>query len=108
MRGYGYQAIGPHDDQGDPTGGRSLVEFSGEARIQTPWLGGALGIVPFVDAGSVGSGPTPSFNEIKIGAGVGVRYLTGFGPIRVDVGVPLNRGPKDGPVGVYVELGQAF
>jgi translocation and assembly module TamA len=108
VRGYGYQAIGPHDNQGDPTGGRSLVELSAEARIQTPWLGGALGIVPFVDAGTVGSSSTPSFNEIKIGAGVGVRYLTGFGPIRLDVGVPLNPGPDDGPVGVYVALGQSF
>ena len=108
VRGYGYQAIGPHDDQGDPTGGRSLVELSAEARIQTPWLGGALGIVPFVDAGTVGGGTTPSFKEIKIGAGIGVRYLTGFGPIRVDIGVPLNPGPGDGPVGVYVGLGQAF
>nr|WP_166177187.1 BamA/TamA family outer membrane protein [Altererythrobacter segetis] len=108
VRGYGYQSIGPHDSQGDPTGGRSLVELSAEARIQTPWLGGALGIVPFVDAGTVGSSSTPSFNEIKLGAGIGVRYLTGFGPIRVDVGVPLNPGPGDGPVGVYVALGQAF
>jgi translocation and assembly module TamA len=108
VRGYGYQAIGPHDSQGDPTGGRSLVELSAEARIQTPWLGGALGIVPFVDAGTVGASPTPSFDEIKLGAGIGVRYLTGFGPIRLDVGVPLNPGPDDGPVGVYVALGQAF
>jgi translocation and assembly module TamA len=108
VRGYGYQAIGPHDSQGDPTGGRSLVELSAEARIQTPWLGGALGLVPFIDAGTVGSSSTPSFNEIKLGAGIGVRYLTGFGPIRVDVGVPLNPGPDDGPVGVYVALGQAF
>jgi translocation and assembly module TamA len=108
VRGYGYQSIGPHDAQGDPTGGRSLVELSAEARIQTPWLGGALGLVPFVDAGTVGSGPTPSFNEIKIGAGVGVRYNTSFGPLRLDVGVPLNPGPGDGPVGVYVALGQAF
>ena len=108
VRGYGYQAIGPHNAQGDPTGGRSLVELSAEARIKTPWFGGALGIVPFVDAGTVGSGPTPSFNEIKIGAGVGVRYNTSFGPVRLDVGVPLNPGPKDGPVGVYVALGQAF
>jgi len=108
VRGYGYQSIGPRDNQGDPTGGRSLVELSGEARIQTPWLGGALGIVPFVDAGTVGAGPTPSFNEIKIGAGVGVRYNTSFGPIRLDVGVPLNRGKGDARVGVYVGLGQAF
>jgi translocation and assembly module TamA len=108
VRGYGYQAIGPRDNAGDPTGGRSLVELSAEARIKTPWLGGALGIVPFVDAGTVGAGPTPSFKEIKIGAGVGVRYNTSFGPVRLDVGVPLNPGPKDAPVGVYVALGQAF
>ncbi|MGZ3245475.1 MAG: autotransporter assembly complex protein TamA [Croceibacterium sp.] len=108
VRGFGYQTIGPRDNQGDPTGGRSLVEMSAEARIQTPWLAGALGIVPFVDAGAVGSGPTPSFNEIKVGAGLGVRYFTAFGPVRVDVGVPLNPGPGDGKVGVYVALGQAF
>jgi translocation and assembly module TamA len=37
-----------------------------------------------------------------------VRYLTSFGPVRIDVGVPLNPGPKDGKIGVYVGLGQAF
>jgi len=40
--------------------------------------------------------------------GVGLRYHTGFGPIRFDVGVPLNPGPDDNPVAVYVSLGQAF
>ena len=43
-----------------------------------------------------------------MGAGVGLRYATGFGPIRVDVGVPLNPEPEDSPVAVYVSLGQAF
>jgi translocation and assembly module TamA len=108
VRGYAYKSIGPHDDQGVPMGGRSLVEMSAEARIRTGLLDGAIQIVPFVDAGSVGSNPTPSFNDIKIGAGVGVRYLTTFGPVRIDVGVPLNPGPKDGKFGVYVGLGQAF
>jgi translocation and assembly module TamA len=108
VRGYGYRAIGPRNNLGDPTGGRSLVELSLEARIQTGLLGGALGIVPFIDAGTVGSGPTPDFDQIKIGAGIGVRYFTGFGPVRVDVGVPLNPGPGDARFGVYVALGQAF
>jgi translocation and assembly module TamA len=108
VRGYAYKSIGPHDDSGAPMGGRSLVELSAEARIQTGFLDGALQVVPFVDAGSVGIDPTPSFHDIKIGAGVGVRYLTTFGPVRVDVGVPLNPGPKDGKFGVYVGLGQAF
>ena len=108
VRGYGFQQIGPRDVAGDPSGGRSVVEFSLEARVKTGFLDGAVSVVPFVDAGSVSAGPTPSFDEIKYGVGLGVRYATGFGPIRVDVGVPLNPGPNDNPVAVYVSLGQAF
>jgi len=108
VRGYGYREIGPRDTAGDPTGGRSLVELSLEARIKTGLLDGALGIVPFVDAGTVGSGSVPSFDNIQFGAGIGARYLTGFGPLRLDVAVPLNPGPNDGWVAVYVALGQSF
>jgi translocation and assembly module TamA len=108
VRGYEYKGIGPHDSVGDPSGGRSLVELSAEARIRTPLFDGALGVVPFVDAGTVGEGPRPSFDEIKIGAGIGVRYYTSFGPLRLDVAIPLNPGPGDPDVGVYVALGHAF
>ncbi|MGB7408387.1 MAG: BamA/TamA family outer membrane protein [Pontixanthobacter sp.] len=108
VRGYGFQQIGPRDIAGEPSGGRSVVEFSLEARIATGFFDGAVSVVPFIDAGSVSASPTPDFDEIKVGAGVGLRYLTGFGPIRVDVGVPINPGPDDSPVGVYVSLGQAF
>lgn len=108
VRGYGYQQIGPRNEFGEPSGGRSVVEASLEARIRTGLLGGAVAVVPFVDAGSVSTGAAPDFEEIKIGAGLGLRYHTGFGPIRVDVGVPLNPEEGDSPVGVYVSLGQAF
>jgi translocation and assembly module TamA len=108
VRGYDYKGIGPHNSTGDPTGGRSLTELSFEARIRTGLLGGALGIVPFVDAGTVGENSTPGFREIKIGAGIGARYHTSFGPLRVDIGVPLNPGPNDPKFGVYVGLGQSF
>jgi translocation and assembly module TamA len=109
VRGYGYQAVGPRNDFGEPTGGRSLVEFSLEARIDTGLFDDALQIVPFIDMGTVSLDPLPDFGFVKYGAGVGVRYKTGFGPIRVDVGVPLNRDPMfDSPVAVYVSLGQAF
>ena len=108
VRGYGFRKIGPSNELGEPTGGRSVVELAAEARIRTGFLDGAVSIVPFVDAGSVGPDPTPSFDDIKIGAGVGLRYHTGFGPIRVDVGVPLNPEEDDAPVAVYVSLGQAF
>ena len=108
VRGYDYKGIGPHNSLGDPTGGRSLTELSLEARIRTGMLGGALGIVPFVDAGTVGEDPTPGFDEIKIGAGIGARYHTSFGPLRIDLAVPLNPGPNDPKFGVYVGLGQSF
>jgi len=108
VRGYDYKGIGPHNSLGDPTGGRSLTELSFEARIRTGFFGGNLGVVPFVDAGTVGEDPTPGFDEIKLGAGIGVRYHTSFGPLRVDVAMPLNPGPNDPKVGIYVGLGQAF
>ncbi len=108
VRGYGFREIGPRDDLGEPSGGRSVVEVGLEARIRTGFLDGAVAVVPFVDAGSVSTSSAPDFSEIKIGVGVGVRYYTGFGPIRVDVGVPLNPEEGDAPVAVYVSLGQAF
>ena len=108
VRGYGYQQIGPKDTAGLPSGGRSLTEFGLEARVKTGFAGGAISLVPFVDAGSVDPNSTPAFRDIKVGVGLGIRYLTNFGPIRIDVGTPLNKGPKDSRVGVYVALGQAF
>ena len=108
VRGYGYETIGPRDEFGDPSGGRSLVEASIEARIGTGLFDGAVSFVPFLDAGAVSTGTTPTFDNIKFGAGVGLRYLTSFGPIRVDVGTPINPEPTDSPVAVYVSLGQAF
>lgn len=108
VRGYGYQAIGPTDTFGAPSGGRSLSEFSLEGRVKTGLFGGAVSVVPFVDAGAVDPGSTPTLRDIKVGAGLGLRYQTNFGPIRIDVGTPLNRGPKDSRIAVYVALGQAF
>ncbi|WP_370183226.1 BamA/TamA family outer membrane protein [Alteriqipengyuania sp.] len=108
VRGYGYRAIGPRNADGDPIGGRSLVEVSAEARIPTPLFDGAVQVVPFVDAGSVGVEEYPDFSDIRVGAGVGVRYLTGFGPLRLDVAFPINPRPTDSFVAVYVSLGQAF
>lgn len=108
VRGYGYRKIGPRDENGDPTGGRSLAELAFEARIKTGFFDGALSVVPFIDAGTVSTSTTPDFETFRLGAGVGIRYQTGFGPIRIDVGAPLNPGPDDSPVAVYVSLGQAF
>jgi len=108
VRGYGYQQLGPKDVDGDPIGGRGLAEFAVEARIRLSQFGGNFGIVPFFDGGSLSTDTTPSFSDWRFGAGIGVRYYSSFGPIRIDVGMPLNRQKGDGPVAVTVSLGQAF
>jgi translocation and assembly module TamA len=108
VRGYGYQSIGPRDANNDPVGGRSLVEFSLEARVRTGFFGGNLGIVPFIDAGNVYTSSSPDFSGLRYGTGLGVRYYSDFGPIRIDVGTPINPQPGDSRIAVYVSLGQAF
>ncbi len=105
VRGYGYQDLGPRDPVfDDPIGGRSLAEFAIEARYRI----GNFGIVPFLDAGNIYTSTLPHVGNLRFGTGIGVRYHTRFGPIRIDVGTPLDRQPGDARVAVYVSLGQAF
>jgi translocation and assembly module TamA len=108
VRGYGYQEIGPRNVLDQPIGGRSLAEFSLEARIRLPIFGGNFGVVPFVDAGNIYPGSLPSFTGMRVGAGVGLRYYSNFGPIRIDVGTPLGRRKGESLIAVQVSLGQAF
>ncbi len=108
VRGYGYQLIGPRDPNGNPVGGRSLAEFGLEARVKLPVFGGNFGVVPFLDGGQIYSSAYPKFTDLQYGAGLGVRYYSLFGPIRVDVGTPLNRRTGDPRIAVYVSIGQAF
>ena len=108
VRGYGYQQLGPKDVDGDPIGGRGLMEFGLETRVRLKQFGGNFGIVPFVDGGSLTTEALPDLSGWRLAAGVGVRYYSSFGPIRVDLGVPLNRQKGDGPIAVTVSLGQAF
>jgi translocation and assembly module TamA len=105
VRGYTFQSIGPRDSSNRPNGGSSLVEGSVELRQR---LSGPFGVVGFLDAGSVGEGETPSFSDLRMGAGLGLRYATAIGPLRLDVGVPLNKEPGDPSFALYVGLGQAF
>ena len=108
VRGYGYQQLGPRDVDGDPIGGRGLAEFGLETRIRLKQFGGNFGIVPFVDGGTLSTNALPDFSEWRYAVGLGARYYSSFGPIRIDFGVPLNRRKGDGPIAVTVSLGQAF
>ena len=108
VRGYGYQSLGPRDFEGDPIGGRSLAEFAIEARIGLSAYGGDFGIVPFLDGGTLSTDALPDLGNWQLGAGLGLRYYSSFGPIRIDVGTPLNPREGDAPIAVTVSLGQAF
>ena len=106
IRGFAYQAVGPRDAAGNPSGGLSLFEFSAEARIK---ITEDIGIVPFLDGGNVFETEFPTFDEpLRYGAGLGARYYTSFGPIRVDFAVPLERREDDDAFQIYVSVGQAF
>ena len=108
VRGYGYQQLGPKDAVGDPVGGRGLAEFALEARIRLKQFGGNFGVVPFLDGGSLTTDALPGSGKWRFAVGAGLRYYSTFGPIRIDLGVPLERQKGDGPVAVTVSLGQAF
>ncbi|HJR23345.1 MAG TPA: autotransporter assembly complex family protein [Dongiaceae bacterium] len=106
VRGYEFRTISPEDEDGDPTGGRSLVEGSVELRYR---FLDDYGIVPFFDAGTVTEDTFPSFDEkLQYAAGIGLRYYSPIGPIRADVAVPLNAREDDDPVAFYISIGQAF
>lgn len=107
IRGFGYQLVGPLDADNAPMGGRGLIETSAEARIR---ITDTIGVVPFVDAGMVSRGGLPGGDgDIRVGAGIGARYYTGAGPLRVDFAMPLNRrNGVDKSWQFYVSFGQAF
>jgi len=107
VRGFVYQSAGPRDAFNNPLGGASVVEASVELRQR---IAKSFGAVAFVDAGSAYPDFLPNFSLFapRVGAGAGIRYYTDFGPIRLDIGLPLNRREGDPPFGVYVSLGQSF
>ena len=57
---------------------------------------------------TAGRETSPDFSDWRFAAGIGARYYSSFGPIRIDVGTPLNPQPGDSRIAVYVSLGQAF
>lgn len=105
VRGYAYRNVGPKVG-GEVVGGQSFFETSAEirARINETW-----GAVAFIDAGAAYSSQVPDFSEeLKVGVGLGLRYFSAIGPLRLDVAVPLSPEKNDPDFAVYVGLSQAF
>jgi translocation and assembly module TamA len=130
IRGYGYQLVGPRfctestptpntksvvTENGTcpagsvpsdiPTGGTAITAAGLELRQR---FGKNFGVTAFVDAGQVSASLRSAPDDIRIGAGAGLRYYTPIGPIRLDVAVPVNRRPGEDSFEIYIGLGQAF
>jgi translocation and assembly module TamA len=109
VRGQPYRSLGIAVARGfGPQfliGGRYFLAGSLEARAK---VSDKIGVVGFVDWGSIGlDGFGGSLAEAHAGAGLGLRYDTGLGPIRFDVAAPISGTTGDG-VQIYVGLGQSF
>lgn len=106
IRGYTFQTVGPLNGD-EPTGGGSKIESAVEIRYR---MSEHLGVVAFVDGGSAFKSSLPDFGEeLLFGAGLGLRYFSPIGPLRLDVALPLDR--RDGideSFQLYLSIGQAF
>ena len=105
VRGQEYQSLGVAVGS-DTTGGRSFAGLSAEMRVGVT---DSIGIVGFADAGYIGE---EEFYDVSgtwhSGAGLGLRYDTAIGPIRLDVAVPLSGPETDENFQVYIGIGQSF
>ena len=105
VRGYRYQSVGPLFADGRPQGGTGVAAGTVELRQR---IIGNFGAAAFVDAGEVSTGSSPFGGTVRIGAGMGARYYTSIGPIRLDVAVPLGAHPSSDSLEIYIGIGQAF
>ncbi len=105
VRGYKYQSVGPQFPDGTPQGGTALSAATVEYRQR---ILGNYGFAAFVDAGQVTANGAPFAGNYHVGVGLGARYYTSIGPIRVDFAVPVNKEPGGDSFELYIGIGQAF
>ena len=101
-----FESLAIERDDGRRTGGRSFFGLSLEARVG---VRENIEVVTFYDFGYIGAESFPDFTgESHAGAGIGVRYKTGIGPIRLDLATPVSGDTDGSSLYIYVGIGQAF
>ncbi|RPI37511.1 MAG: outer membrane protein assembly factor, partial [Nitrospiraceae bacterium] len=106
VRGYEQDTLGPKGADGNPTGGNAFL--MGNIELRT-FVGRGVSLVPFFDVGNVWikiKDMDPS--ELKYTTGVGLRYDTPVGPLRVDYGIKLNRERGESSGEIHFSIGHAF
>jgi translocation and assembly module TamA len=105
VRGFRYQSVGPRFPDGNPIGGTAIDAATVEYRQR---IAGQFGAAIFLDAGHVSGDGHPLQGRPAVGAGIGMRYYTPIGPVRLDVAIPVTKLPGGDAFELYVGLGQAF
>jgi outer membrane protein assembly factor BamA len=107
VRGYAEDSLSAFEVFGVPVGGSKLLLLNQEVRFRlfSKWLQGAV----FIDAGNTfRPGTSIRLDELAVGTGFGIRVMTPFAPIRIDVGYPLDRRPEDRSYRFHFSIGQIF
>ena len=105
VRGQSYESLGITLD-GEKSGGASLIVLSAEARAAVT---DTIGVVAFADFGVVGQDAfIDDWDNNQSGAGLGLRYITPVGPLRVDVALPVAGDTEADDYYLYIGIGQAF
>ena len=110
LRGFATDTVGPQEigTNGElfPTGGNGLVLGSAELRRD---VGRALTLAAFVDLGNVYALVSDmTLSDLRYSAGLGVRYRTALGPLRLDWGVKLNPRPHESGYHIHLTIGNAY
>jgi outer membrane translocation and assembly module TamA len=105
VRGYDTDSLGPLGFLGDPAGGQAVLVLNQELRYHHR---SGLGAAAFWDAGNVFAKTTDLSLDLRHALGLGLRYDSPVGLLRLDVGFPLNRREGDKAYRLHFSLGQAF
>jgi outer membrane protein insertion porin family len=106
LRGWKFRQVSPHDETGFAVGGTTEILGNVEYLVPLPF---GLRLAGFYDVGNVfASGTRPDFTELRSDVGAGVRWLSPFGPIRVDYGIKLDRKAGEDLGAFQFSVGSAF
>lgn len=106
VRGYAQDTLGPKGTDGNPTGGNAFAMGNMEMRF---YFGKGIGVVGFLDSGNVWQKINQAdISGFKFTTGIGLRYQTPAGPLRIDYGHKLNRETGESKGELHFSIGHAF